>query len=431
MEEIIKKLKEKSIKGDVFFRRGISTSVTFEANKLKAIESSESSGAGLRVIVDNKIGYSSQYGIYEADWLLDKAIATANIDTKLQLPSRLEIKEDEYNEGIDKLSIEDLTGMGRGIIEKILNSYPEVICNVEISKDKGETLIRNTEGVDCLRRRVSLGLGVHVNRIKGTDMLDIYEGDAVKELDKLDKERLISKIFNALEASEKIVKPSKTQIPVIFTPKAVYVLLLPIMSALSGKTVLMGASPLQDKLNKKVFDEKFTLIDDPFNTEGLAGTSFDDEGLPTKLLPLIEAGMVCNFYFDLHTASLLGREANGHGFRSGLSQPSPGLTNLIINPGNTSIKDIISSLDEVLVVDQMMGVGQGNVLSGEFSVNVHLGFLYRKGEIIGRIKDSMIAGNAYNALGSILALSSEREWIEGSLYTPYICISELSVVSKE
>lgn len=431
MKEIIKKLKERSIKGDVFFRKGISTSVTFEANRLKAIESSENSGVGLRVIVDNKIGYASQYGICEADWLLDKAIATANIDTKLQLPSGLEVKEDSYNQEIDRLSVEDLTGIGKSIIEKILDSYPGVICNIEISKDKGETLIINTEGIECLRRRSSLGIGVHVNRIKGTDMLDIYEGDAVKELDKLDKEKIISKIFTALEASKEIVRPSKSHIPVIFTPKAVYVLLLPIMSALSGKTVLMGASPLQDKLDKKIFDDKFTLIDDPFNNEGLAGTSFDDEGFPTKTLPLVEAGVVRNFYFDLHTASLLGKEPNGHGFRGGLSQPSPSLTNLIINPGNTSIRDVISSLDEVLVVDQMMGVGQGNILSGEFSVNVHLGFLYRKGEVVGRIKDSMIAGNAYNALGNILALSSEREWIEGSLYTPYICISELSVVSKE
>lgn len=431
MEEIIRKLRERSIGGDVFFRKGISTSVTFEANRLKSIESSESSGAGLRVIVDNKIGYASQYGVYEADWLLEKAIATANIDTGLKLPSGLKVQEESYNEAIDKLSVEDLTELGKVMIESILKSYPEVICNVEISKDKGETLIRNTEGVECLRRRASLGLGVHVNRIEGTDMLDIYEGDAVKELDKLDKEKLLSKVFTALEASKEIVKPSRTQIPVIFTPKAVYVLLLPIISALSGKTILMGASPLQDKLDKKIFDEKFTFIDDPFDFDGLSGTSFDDEGLPTRILPLIESGVVKNFYFDLHTASLLNREPNGHGFRNGLSQPFPGLTNLIINPGNSSIKDIISSLDEVLVVDQMMGVGQGNVLSGEFSVNVHLGFLYRKGEVTGRVKDSMVAGNAYNALANILALSSEREWIEGSLYTPYICIPELTVVSKE
>ncbi|MGC8972008.1 MAG: TldD/PmbA family protein [bacterium] len=431
MEELIRKLKDESIEGDVFSRRGVSTLVTFEANKLKSIESSESSGVSLRVVMDKKIGYASQYGIYEPEWLLDKAKATANIETKLKLPEGLKMREESYDESLDGVSIEYLTNLGKGIVEKILNSYPEVICNVEISKDKGETLLVNTSGVNCIRKKVSLGVGVHINRIKGTDMLDVYEEITVKRLDNIDTDRLVSKMFYALNASENIVKPSKSQVPVIFTPKAVYVLLLPIISALSGKILLMGASPLQDKVGKLFFDKKFTLIDDPANSEGLAKTSFDDEGMPTKTLPLVDSGVVGEFYFDLHTASLLGKEANGHGFRGGLSQPSPGLTNLIINPGDSSIKDIISSFEEVIVVDQMMGVGQGNILSGEFSVNIHLGFLYRKGEVVGRVKDSMVAGNAYKALSNIAALSSEREWIEGSLYTPYICIPELTVVSKE
>ena len=54
----------------------------------------------------------------------------------------------------------------------------------------------------------------------------------------------------------------------------------------------------------------------------------------------------------------------------------------------------------------------------------------RKGEIVGRVKDTMVAGNAYDALSNILALSKETEWIEGNLNTPYICIPELTVVSK-
>jgi PmbA protein len=431
MEELLKRLKDESIEGDIFFRKGTSTLVIFEANKLKSIESSESSGVGLRVIIDNKIGYASQYGIYEPDWLLDKAKATANIETRMKLPLALNVREEDSSEDLNKISIEELTELGKGVIEKVLSSYPEVICNVEIGKNDGETLILNTTGVNCLRKKASLSIGIHVNRIKGTDMLDIYEETTVREPSKLDTDRLLSKIFEALEAGENITKPSSTQIPVIFTPKAVYVLLLPLMSALSGKILLMGVSPLEDKVGKKFFDGKFTLIDDPANPEGLSSTSFDDEGVPTKVLTLVDSGVVGEFYFDLHTASLLNREANGHGFRGGLSQPSPGLTNLIINPGDASIKDIISLFDEVLVVDQMMGVGQGNVLSGEFSVNIHLGFLYRKGEIVGRVKDSMLAGNSYNALSNIYALSREREWIEGTLYTPYICIPELTVVSKE
>ncbi len=430
MEELIERLRMESIEGDIFVRRGTSTIVTFEANRLKSIESSESSGIGLRVLIDNKIGYASQYGIYEPDWLLEKAKATANIETKMQLPSDTAIKEDAYDSAIENISIEDLTKLGKGIVDNILSSYPDVICNVEIGKNHGESLIVNTKRIDCLRKKVSLTVGVHVNRIKGTDMLDVYEETAVKRLDRLDIDRLISKIIYALESSKNIVKPSKSRLPVVFTPKAVYVLLLPLMSALSGRILLMGASPLQDKVGKKVFDEKFTLVDDPNNPEGLSMTSFDDEGTPTKVLPLVDSGIVGEFYFDLHTASLLGKEPNGHGFRGGLGQPSPGLTNIIISPGESSINEILSSFDEVLIVDQMMGVGQGNILSGEFSVNIHLGFLCKNGEIVGRVKDSMLAGNAYNALSNIAGLSKEREWIEGSLYSPYICIPELTVVSK-
>jgi len=430
MEEILKKLISHNIKGDVFFRKGLSTSVTFEANKLKSIETSESSGIGLRVIIDGKIGYSSQYGIHNADWLFEKAVATANIETNLRLPFQLNRKESFLDENLAGLSVEDLTKIGKGIIERILKAYPDIICNLEISKDTGEIIITNTEGVDCKREKSTLGIGVHINRIKGTDMLDVYEEGAVKELDKLDSEKLISKLFNTLEGSKEIAKPSKAYLPVIFTPKAVYVLLLPIISSLNGKIVIMGASPLYDKVWVKVFDEKFSLIEDPFNMEGLASTTFDDEGIPTKTFPLIENGVIGGFYFDLHTASLMGRESNGHGFRGGLNQPSPGLTNLIISPGTQSIRNIIASLDEVLVVDQMMGVGQGNVLSGEFSINVHLGYLYRRGEIVGRVKDTMVAGNAYSALSNILALSKETEWIGGTLNTPYICIPQLTVVSK-
>ncbi|MGB9681809.1 MAG: TldD/PmbA family protein [bacterium] len=430
MEEIIKKLVSNNIKGDVFFRKGVSISVSFDANRLKSIDINESSGVGLRVIINGKIGYSSQYGAYDVNWLFEKAIATTNIDTNLKLPEGLNDKDVFSDRALESISVEELVRIGKDMIERVLNVYPDVLCSLEFKKDTGETIIRNTEGIDCKRKRSILTVGMSVNRIKGTDMLEIYEEIGVKELSKLDTDKVTSKVIETLDASKEITKVSRTRIPVIFTPKAVYVLLLPIVSSLNGKIVVMGASPLRDKIGEKTFDEQFSLIEDPSNRDGLATTSFDDEGVPTSPISLVENGVVSGFYFDLHTASLMGKDGNGHGFRSGLGQPSPGLTNLIILAGDKGIKEIISSLDEVLIIDQMMGVGQGNVLSGEFSVNVHLGYLYRKGELVGRVKDTMVAGNAYSALSNVLALSRETEWVEGTLNTPYICIPELTVVSK-
>jgi PmbA protein len=40
--------------------------------------------------------------------------------------------------------------------------------------------------------------------------------------------------------------------------------------------------------------------------------------------------------------------------------------------------------------------------------------LVESGRIVGRVKDVMLAGNAYSALKEITAISREREWVSGS-----------------
>jgi len=44
-------------------------------------------------------------------------------------------------------------------------------------------------------------------------------------------------------------------------------------------------------------------------------------------------------------------------------------------------------------VENLLGLGQGNTLSGAFSNPLALAFKIEKGEIVGRVKDLSIAGN--------------------------------------
>jgi len=85
---------------------------------------------------------------------------------------------------------------------------------------------------------------------------------------------------------------------------------------------------------------------------------------------------------------------------------------------------------EGLIVHDVLGLGQGNPMSGEFSVNLHLGYKIENGEIVGRVKDVMLAGNTYDALKNIAAIGDTAEWAGGSLLTPPIQIGKLSVVAK-
>jgi PmbA protein len=67
-------------------------------------------------------------------------------------------------------------------------------------------------------------------------------------------------------------------------------------------------------------------------------------------------------------------------------------------------------------------------ISGDFAINVDLGFRVENGKIMGRVKDTLVSGNVYQALTQVIALGNDAEW-HGSCYTPSILIEDLSVTA--
>ena len=135
------------------------------------------------------------------------------------------------------------------------------------------------------------------------------------------------------------------------------------------------------------------------------------------------------FYTDRTIGRLLGGGTTGNGFRPGLgSYPTPGLFNSLIEPGSRSLLDLIASLDNALIVDQMLGGSAG--ISGDFSINVDLGYRVQNGEAIGRVKDTMVSGNVYLALKNLVELGGDVEW-NGSCYTPSVVVEGLSTTWRQ
>ena len=110
--------------------------------------------------------------------------------------------------------------------------------------------------------------------------------------------------------------------------------------------------------------------------------------------------------------------------------PSPSPHAFVITPGKVIFEDMVKSIDEGIIVEQLLGAGQGNMLGGDFNGNVLLGFKIEKGEIVGRVKDTMISGNVYQLLKEIAAIGSDAKWVNGFLNTPSICCANVSVASR-
>jgi len=242
---------------------------------------------------------------------------------------------------------------------------------------------------------------------------------------------VIDTVLQQLElAKNQATVPTKS-LPVVFTPHGVAsALVMPLMAAFNGKAVLEGASPIGHKLGEMVFDRKLQLWDDATVSLRPSSRPCDDEGVPSQRTPLVEAGRVASFLYDLQTAALASTRSTGNGSRGHGGLPAPSPSAFVVAPGDATFDDMVGDIREGLVVEQLMGAEQGNILGGDFSGNVLLGYKVENGRIVGRVKDTMVSGNVYQVLKEIVALGREVRWVGGFLQTPHIYCPAISVASK-
>lgn len=105
------------------------------------------------------------------------------------------------------------------------------------------------------------------------------------------------------------------------------------------------------KLGEKFFSEKLTLRDDAFSAE-ISGLPFDCEGVARKAVTIIDKGVPVGLVWDRPTAHRFGQDSTGHS----LPQPNatgPGARNLIVQGGDSSLEEMISSMDQGLLVSKL------------------------------------------------------------------------------
>jgi len=86
-------------------------------------------------------------------------------------------------------------------------------------------------------------------------------------------------------------------------------------------------------------------------------------------------------------------------------------------------------VSEGLLVDDLIGVGQGNVSGGAVSHPVALAYRIEKGEITGRVKDADVAGNAYDLLQRIGGVGGDGRWLS-SRWSPSLLLEGVAVARR-
>jgi predicted Zn-dependent protease len=227
-----------------------------------------------------------------------------------------------------------------------------------------------------------------------------------KNIDDIDVEKSTQIAIEKVEKSQYPLGLKPGKYTVIMEPAAVaeFILFL-LWKGFNGMDYIEGTSFLKDSLNKKVFSEKFSILENPYNPK-IGGTPFDFEGMPVQKLTLVENGMPKHFATNRWIAKETGRKNNGHA----IPLPSQGAYPfaMCIKPGTSSINKMIKSTNYgVLVthfhysnlIDPMTLLATGMTRDGLF--------LIEDGKITKPLKNMRYTESVINIFSNIEEIGKE------------------------
>jgi len=430
LETILQLAKPRSEAAEIYFVSSEDTPIEFENNRLKSLQTKALQGVALRVICNGRFGFASSTDLTRLEDLVDAAVQTAEIGSVAEFEFASNFHQVES--GGTKYAppkTEELVEVGDRLIQQVHDYNTEILVDVGFHARSSTVKIVTSNDVYAERTSRTTSVSISGNLVRGEDFLQAYSFDVANDRP-LDYDRILAELLEKYRRAEQTATITSGSYPVLFTPRAVASAIAGLFdTVLSGQTVVQKSSPLTDKIGETLFDSRLTIFEDP--SLGISARTFDDEGTPTSRKAYIENGTVKGFYWDRRWAARAGRESTGNGFRGGLSRPSPDMVNICMAPGSTSTADLIASMDEGIIVDQVLGAGQSNQLAGEFSVNLDLGYKVEQGKIVGRVKNTMVAGSIFEAFQNLVDLGDTPEWVGGGSYLPSLLFSKLGVSARQ
>jgi PmbA protein len=165
---------------------------------------------------------------------------------------------------------------------------------------------------------------------------------------------------------------------------------------------------------KRIGSELVTIVDDARDPAGMPA-GFDYEGVPTRRVVMVEAGVCREIVHDAATAARAGVASTGHG----LPAPNPWgpfPLHAAMAAGSTPRAELVRGLGRGLLVTRFHYT---NVVHGKLAVITGMTrdgtFLVEDGEIVGPVRNLRFTQSYLDALASVEAVASGRRLLRGEL----------------
>ena len=426
---------------ELYYESGSDTSVGAFMHEINEFSSSQGGGVCFRCIVNGKMGYASTQALNEdeAKAIVEQAAANAAV---LEADEQVFLCEGgkEY-EPLEVSSYalpatEELIAKTLEIQEKLYAADPAVIdgCQTQGISQHNEIAIYNSKGLDLHWEADTAGLVAVAVVTNGKEMENSFEVK-LGELSGIDTDKLTAKA--AADAKRKLggEVPATGVCPVVFDPEAMSSLLSVFSSVFSSENAQKGLSRLNGQEGQVIAAECVTLVDDPFHKDAFTQINFDSEGCPTHKKNVIENGVLNTLLYNMKTAAVAGKETTGNAGKAGYD----GAVNvrpfaMYLASGQYTEEELLAKAGNGVMITSLGGLHAGaNPISGDFSLQ-SAGYLIVDGKKGDYVKSFTVAGNFYDLLKNITALSDKMVIPTPLGFTvfgsPCVLVENLSIAGK-
>lgn len=179
----------------------------------------------------------------------------------------------------------------------------------------------------------------------------------------------------------------------------------PLFTALNASSIQQKMSFLEDSIGKQMFPEGMTLMD-LARTPGKNGSRlFDTEGTATKDAPIIENGIVRQYFVNTYHSEKMGIPATVEDISRPCLMPFIKGSHLQDAEKEVSLEDILKIAQNGILVTGFNG-GNCNPVTGDFSYGIE-GFAFSKGRITHPVREMLITGNLMELWNNLLAAGTD------------------------
>lgn len=406
---------------EAFLSRSRTASVKAYRGEVESLSSAESSGAGIRVIVDGRQGFAYAGSLEEP--VLKETLEAARDNASFGEPD--EFAGLARPDGVAPPALDLVRAELRSFptdakvelaleLERITRGRDPRVTGVRVatySDSYGEEAVATTTGIATYDEAGVCYVAVQPLVESGGDT-QIGSGiSAGRSPSDLDLEEAAAEGVDRAGRLLGATKPASRRVTVVLDPDVTADLLAIVGGTLSGDAVLKGRSLFANREGEEVAAAMIELVSDPTDPGAFGAGRFDGEGLARRRVALVEGGRLNGFLYDTYAGRRAGRASTGSAARSYATTPGVGAAAMTLAAGNRSQAELLADVGDGVFIQEVSGLHSGvNPVSGDFSVGA-TGLAITGGAFGPPFREATIASTIQRMLLDVVAVGSDLRWM--------------------